>query len=350
MIASINHLLGEFAAMTSRLINIGKSLPPVQPGRGVRFDQPDWAQASPELIREMLARALARPSGGWLVVDASRNMGPHPRHYVVQGRDLVAWRANDRILVAPDACPHMKASLSEGRVEGGHLVCPWHGLRLGAEGFGQWRAFDTFDDGVLTWVRFTPAQPGVERPILAPRPKQFVDGVIRVEATCEPSDVIANRLDPWHGAYFHPHTFARLRVTNIDKDDVVSVRVAYRVAGPVCVEVDCTFHSPEPNTIVMTIVGGDGAGSVVETHASPIGPSRTAIVEATLATSDRGGFRIAMLASGIMRPFIRRAARRLWIEDAAYAERRFVVRGSKGSERTETDASPSAGSSKGAQN
>ena len=36
--------------------------------------------------------------------------------------------------------------------------------------------------------------------------------MIRMEAQCEPRDVIANRLDPWHGAHYHPHSFGRLRV------------------------------------------------------------------------------------------------------------------------------------------
>ena len=47
----------------------------------------------------------------------------------------------------------------------------------------------------------------------------------------------------------------------------------------------------------MTIVRGDGLGSVVETHATPIAPGRTAIIEATLATSDRPGFALAARAA-----------------------------------------------------
>ncbi|WP_435844405.1 DUF5914 domain-containing protein, partial [Streptomyces griseus] len=27
---------------------------------------------------------------------------------------------------------------------------------------------------------------------------------------CEPQDVVANRLDPWHGAWFHPYSFVDL--------------------------------------------------------------------------------------------------------------------------------------------
>ncbi len=108
---------------------------------------------------------------------------------------------------------------------------------------------------------------------------------------------------------------------------MLKVRVAKRLVGRLCVETDATFHSPEPRTIVMTIVEGEGKGSVVETHATPIEPGRTAIVEATLATSEREGFRHAMKLHRLVRPFIERSARRLWVDDAAYAERLYARRG-----------------------
>jgi hypothetical protein len=60
---------------------------------------------------------------------------------------------------------------------------------------------------------------------------------------------------------------------------------------------------------------------VVETHATPLRPGRTAVVEATLATSPRSGFAHASKVSRLVRPFIERSARRLWVDDAAYAER-----------------------------
>jgi hypothetical protein len=80
----------------------------------------------------------------------------------------------------------------------------------------------------------------------------------------------------------------------------------------------------------MTIVEGEGKGSVVETHATPIEPGRTAIVEATLASSDRKGFRHALKLRRLVRPFIERSARRLWTDDAAYAERLYTLRGETG--------------------
>jgi hypothetical protein len=33
---------------------------------------------------------------------------------------------------------------------------------------------------------------------------ESVSAVIAKPGICEPEDVIANRLDPWHGSWFHP--------------------------------------------------------------------------------------------------------------------------------------------------
>ena len=308
-----------------RLLHIGRR-PSSPPTASAPAEPSDWEQAHPGRIQRALERALAKPSGGWFVVDASRAVTASPRLHRLDGRELVVWRANGRALVAPNACPHMGASLAEGSVRAdGKIVCAWHGLALGDAPHGGWKPYDTHDDGVLVWARVTTAEPATEAPILAPRPRDFVAGVIRMQAACEPSDVIANRLDPWHGAHFHPHSFADLRVTSMD-EDVLRVRVTYRVLGKIGVEVDATFHCPEPRTIVMTIVEGEGVGSVVETHATPLGHGRTAIIEATLATSDRQGFRLAMRAGSLLRPLIERRSRRLWVEDAAYAERRYALR------------------------
>jgi isorenieratene synthase len=292
---------------------------------------PDWQQAKPRAIARALERALERPHGNWYVVEASRRIGEKPRKFRIAGTDIVAWRDNGELLMAPDACPHMGASLSESCVREGKLVCPWHGLSLGQEGHGAWKPYAIHDDGVLTWIRIGDEDPGTPKPVLPPRPKIFLDGVVRVEARCEPADIIANRLDPWHGAHFHPYSFASLSVIDLD-DDVLKVRVAKRLVGRLCVETDATFHSPEPRTIVMTIVDGEGTGSVVETHATPIEPGRTAIIEATLATSDRTGFQRAMMLRSFIRPLIERSARRLWVDDAAYAERLYALRGGKPSE------------------
>ncbi len=312
----------------SKLRVIGRNLPDL----GNVSSEPDWRQAKPAWIENALRLATGRATGGWMVVDAAPKFRDKPRRYRLQGQDYVFWRNRDVVLAGADACPHMGASLAEGRMQDGCVVCPWHGLRLGPAGEERWPTLSVYDDGVLVWARIAdPANkdesPGLtETPVLPVRPPRHLDAVIRHEVRCEPADVIANRLDPWHGVHYHPHSFGRLRVVE-QLEDEITVRVVYRVAGPWGVEVDARFHCPDARTIVMTIVDGEGTGSVVETHATPIEPGRSAVIEATLATSDRPGFwMVAGNLAFAARPFMRLAARRLWREDAAYAERRYALR------------------------
>jgi len=277
-------------------------------------------QASPAWIARALAHAEALPTGGWYVLHASAEIGVRPRCLWVRDRALVVWRDAAGVHAAPDACPHLGASLSTGRVCEGRLVCPWHGLALGADGYGAWRPLPTHDDGILAWVQIDGEETPTAAPLLAQRPQAALDATVRLEAACEPKDVIANRLDPWHGTHLHTTSFAALRVIE-QQEDEVTVRVAFRLLGPLAVEVDARFHCVDARTIVMTIVRGEGEGSVVETHVTPMRPGRTAIVEATLATSERPGFKRAHNLGPLLRPAIRWAAHRLWADDLSYAER-----------------------------
>ena len=309
----------------SKLFKFGPALPTVEiPESSLT---PDWQQARPRAIARALERALDRPHGTWYVVGESRLLGEAPQRLRIAGEDLVAWRVSGELIIAPDACPHMGASLSDSCVCEGKLVCPWHGLALAKEGHGNWKRYAVHEDGVLSWVRIGPEVPETPLPVIAPRPDVYLEGVVQVEVRCDPEDIIANRLDPWHGVHFHPYAFATLTVLDLD-DDVLKVRVAKRLVGRLVAETDATFHSPEPRSIVMTIVEGEGEGSVVETHATPIEPGLTMVVEATLATSDRQGFRHAKKLQRFVRPFIERSARRLWVDDAAYAERLYEHRNS----------------------
>lgn len=299
------------------------------------FEQPapDYEQADPAWIRHALRRAEALPSGGWYAVDASRAIGDRPRCVTIAGRALVLFRSSGRAIAAPNACPHMGASLAAGHVSGGRIVCPWHGLSLGPEGHDRWQPLPSYDDGVLFWVRLPgDDEPATAAPYVPERPSRFIDAVITTEAACDPRDVISNRLDPWHGVHLHPYAFGRLRVLAQGEDEI-TVRVAYRVLKALVIEVDARFHCTDPRTIVMTIVDGDGVGSVVETHATPIAPGRTAIIEATLAASERPGFALAVRAARFLRPLIAERARRLWVDDAAYAERLYTLRRGGASER-----------------
>lgn len=304
--------------------------------------RPTYRDAQPAVIDAALRRSQHRPTGNWYAFAASRQVvGGRPFGALVAGVEVVAWRDEQhRLCVGPRSCPHLGADLATGTVHRGTLVCRWHGLTLDgrAREFG-WSPLPGHDDGTLVWVRLDAVgrEPPLELPVIPDRPTgDTLAAVARMEGVCEPIDVIANRLDPWHGAWFHPYSFTRLEVltTPTEHADRFLVAVTFRM-GRLGVPVVAEFSCPEARTIVMRIVDGEGAGSVVETHATPIGLGpdgrpRTAVLEATIAHSGRPGFKRASRVAPLITPLMRFASSRLWRDDLAYAERRYQVRAARG--------------------
>jgi len=313
----------------------------VLPKVGWAEQVPTFQQAEPAIIDAALHRAHRRPSGNWYVFGASTDVRPdRPLGTQVAGREIVAWRdEHGGLHVGPAACPHLGADLATGKVDCGALVCPWHGLRLdGGREFG-WKPLPAYDDGILVWVRLDEigGEEPLDTPVLPARPSgPQLAAVTRLEGSCEPRDIIANRLDPWHGGWFHPYSFAQLEVLSappVDADedsDVFTVAVTFHL-GRIGVPVITAFSVPEPRTVVMRIIEGEGVGSVVETHATPVGLGpdgrhRTAVTEAVIAASGRTGFQLSLLGAPLLRPLMKLGATRLWRDDLAYAERRYALR------------------------
>lgn len=304
--------------------------------------RPTYRDAQPAIIDGALQRARQKPTGNWFVFAGSADVrAGRPFGARVAGVEVVAWRDRaGRLCVGPRSCPHLGADLATGTVHGGTLICRWHGLALDCHSreFG-WTPLPSHDDGTLAWVRLdnVGGEAPLDQPVIPARPiGDTVAAVARMAGVCEPADIIANRLDPWHGAWFHPYSFTRLEVLTTPTEDVdrFLVAVTFRM-GPVGVPVVAEFSCPEARTIVMRIVDGEGTGSTVETHATPIGSGpdgrpRTAVLEATIAHSDRPGFRRAAQAAPLITPLMRFAANRLWRDDLAYAERRYQVRAGLG--------------------
>ncbi len=296
-----------------------------------------WRQADPDRIEAALRASQARNPGGWYVAAPSTQVASgRSVTRIVAGREVVLWRGADGALYAgPGACPHLGALLDGCPVIGHSLRCRWHGLALGPRGAEGWQPYRAADDGVLAWVQLpgdeaATAQPAA--PQLRPPLARSVAAVVSMTGRCEPVDVIANRLDPWHGSWFHPYAFSHLRVDDAESTvDRLVVDVTFRLGRTWGVPVRAEFVCPDARSVVMRIVDGEGSGSVVETHATPVGTDErgralTEVVEATIAFSDRPGFARAQRVAPLLRVGMRRTATRLWRDDLAYAERRYALR------------------------
>ena len=73
-----------------------------------------------------------------------------------------------------------------------------------------------------------------------------------------PEDVIANRLDPWHGSWFHQYTFSHIVVDDdASNDHLLVVDVTFRLTRTWGVPVRAEFSCPDSRTIVMHITEGE---------------------------------------------------------------------------------------------
>lgn len=75
--------------------------------------------------------ALARH---WYPVALADSIGHQPRRVDVLGRPVVLWRSAQGIVAHADRCPHREAPLSQGRIDKGFLVCPYHGWTFTSDG------------------------------------------------------------------------------------------------------------------------------------------------------------------------------------------------------------------------
>jgi phenylpropionate dioxygenase-like ring-hydroxylating dioxygenase large terminal subunit len=86
--------------------------------RGCTFAAADWA---------ILARH-------WYPIALAREIEDGPVSAKLLDERLVVYRVGTEVVVANELCPHRGVPLSMGRYDGGGVVCPYHGLRYGADG------------------------------------------------------------------------------------------------------------------------------------------------------------------------------------------------------------------------
>lgn len=159
--------------------------------------------------------AIAR---GWHPVAALEEVSDRrPLAARLMGQPLVLFRAGDRVTVLRDRCPHRGAPLSEGRVAGGGIVCPYHGWRFNAEGHCVEVPGATSCPAVTATAVASRVEAGLVWASLAETPAPFPTlpdamtdaGLDRFQWRLAPSeagllDALENHLDPAHPHFIHP--------------------------------------------------------------------------------------------------------------------------------------------------
>jgi phenylpropionate dioxygenase-like ring-hydroxylating dioxygenase large terminal subunit len=101
---------------------------------------PDYGPDTARTVAASSARTAilcANPALGdaWYAVARSIDVGAAPVAVTLLSRNVVLYRSGDgAVVAAADRCPHREAPLSKGTIEGGCLVCSYHGWTFGDEG------------------------------------------------------------------------------------------------------------------------------------------------------------------------------------------------------------------------
>lgn len=73
-------------------------------------------------------KALAEPPDDWTAVAGAGDLKEgEPRRVEVKGFPIVLVKKGERVFALAEVCTHLGGPLSEGKVEGDCIRCPWHG-------------------------------------------------------------------------------------------------------------------------------------------------------------------------------------------------------------------------------
>ena len=83
------------------------------------------------------------------------------RQISIQGKDILLVRADDKFYAASSECPHMRAKLAKGTLDGTVVTCPRHASQ-----------FDIKDGHVVRWTAWSGAKLTIGKLFRSPRPLQ----------------------------------------------------------------------------------------------------------------------------------------------------------------------------------
>ncbi len=68
---------------------------------------------------------------GRIIVGKASEIPPGSMHKVsIDGRDILVVNLDGEFCAVEDTCTHSGASLSEGKLDGGKIICGWHGAEF----------------------------------------------------------------------------------------------------------------------------------------------------------------------------------------------------------------------------
>ena len=171
----------------------------------------------------------------WYVILESNEVGNRPVGVTRLGEKMVFWRDQTGVVrAAVDRCPHRGVALSAGKLQDGHLQCPFHGFEFDPSGkcvlipangrngvvpnAMRLKPYPTFEAHGLIWLWWgNPAPQEIPAPeFFANLDESFYYGSARDPWDAHYSRVIENQLDVVHLPFIHARTIGRGNRTIVD--------------------------------------------------------------------------------------------------------------------------------------
>lgn len=184
------------------------------------------------------------PRNMWWVAAHSSEVTEKPLARWILERPVVLYRGENGAPAAlDDRCPHRWAPLSEGRVSGNEIVCPYHGMEFGADGIctkvptqkmmpknAAVRSYPVRESGAFIWIwmgdpEAIDAEP-VDMSYTANPDWSVVNGYYEVDANWVM--IRENVLDLTHIAFLHATTFKQNDWVNPPEAFMEGDTVVYR--------------------------------------------------------------------------------------------------------------------------
>jgi nitrite reductase/ring-hydroxylating ferredoxin subunit len=275
--------------------------------------------------------ATSPHAGQWYVAAFSGALAPgRTLVKTIADQEIVFWRTPDDQGVAHAAsavCPHWGGPLGGGAVdEHGTLTCPWHGWQF-RHGHCMNRPrlklprYLAHDDGILLWVRLPWDLADATTPPLQARPQPSRAFWFDITIESDVYHVQENYLDFLHPAEYHTGVFNHC--VHLGRDgDVNLVELGYKLPFGKTLRTRTRVWAPTPYQVRNEIYEGLGAGTVIESHITPLCADRSIIHEIYHVPSHL----VAPEGWPIMRVLMRRSARQIRVEDALFSARRYRLR------------------------
>ena len=190
----------------------------------------------------------------WYVAATPDEIGAKPLGRTICGERVVFFRGPEGAIAAlEDWCPHRGAPLSLGRVEDGHLVCGYHGLRMGCGGrtvampgqrverFPALRRYPVIERHGFVWI--WPGDATLADPTAIPEltwagSADWAYGGGRYHVACDYRLMIDNLMDLTHETYVHASSIGQKEIdetpceTQVRGDEVLTRRFMQGVEAP----------------------------------------------------------------------------------------------------------------------